>query len=135
MEKQIKERVARGIKWLDKNHKGWEKKIDIKILNMGSAYTCICGQAFNDIVAEHEYGFDYLRDNLATSMDDLVQRKHYFAIVDEVDSILIDEARTPLIISSASSESGDFYVKFYQIAKQLKRNVDFGVDENIKRRN
>ncbi|KKP24894.1 MAG: Protein translocase subunit SecA [Candidatus Nomurabacteria bacterium GW2011_GWE1_32_28] len=80
----------------------------------------------------HEYGFDYLRDNLATSMNDLVQRGHYFAIVDEVDSILIDEARTPLIISSASGDSEDFYIKFYQIAKQLKRDTDYEVDEKLK---
>ncbi len=77
----------------------------------------------------HEYGFDYLRDNLATSKDQLVQRGHNFAIVDEVDSILIDEARTPLIISSASGDSEDFYIKFYQIAKQLKRETDYTVDE------
>ncbi|MEK7060244.1 MAG: preprotein translocase subunit SecA, partial [Patescibacteria group bacterium] len=90
----------------------------------------------------HEYGFDYLRDNLATSLNDLVQREpaspngsqggHFFAIVDEVDSILIDEARTPLIISSASGDSEDFYVKFYQIAKQLKRDTDYEVDEKLK---
>ena len=80
----------------------------------------------------HEYGFDYLRDNLATSVNDLVQRGHNFAIVDEVDSILIDEARTPLIISSASGDSEDFYVKFFQIAKQLKRDTDYEVDEKMK---
>ena len=80
----------------------------------------------------HEYGFDYLRDNLATSVNDLVQRGHYFAVVDEVDSILIDEARTPLIISSASGDSEDFYIKFFQIAKQLKRDVDYTVDEKLK---
>ncbi|PIP69058.1 preprotein translocase subunit SecA [Candidatus Nomurabacteria bacterium CG_4_9_14_0_2_um_filter_32_10] len=80
----------------------------------------------------HEYGFDYLRDNLATSMNDLVQRGHFFAIVDEVDSILIDEARTPLIISSASGDSEDFYVKFYKIAKQLKRDTDYEVDEKLR---
>ena len=80
----------------------------------------------------HEYGFDYLRDNLATSINDLVQRDHNYAIVDEVDSILIDEARTPLIISSASGDSEDFYVKFYQIAKQLKRDADYEVDEKLK---
>jgi len=80
----------------------------------------------------HEYGFDYLRDNLATNINDLVQREHYFAIVDEVDSILIDEARTPLIISSASGDSEDFYVKFFQIAKQLKRDTDYEVDEKLK---
>ena len=80
----------------------------------------------------HEYGFDYLRDNLATSMSELVQRGFYFAVVDEVDSILIDEARTPLIISSASGDSEDFYVKFYQIAKQLKKDTDYKVDEKLK---
>ncbi|MDD5721498.1 MAG: preprotein translocase subunit SecA [Candidatus Pacebacteria bacterium] len=80
----------------------------------------------------HEYGFDYLRDNLATSVNDLVQRGHNFAIVDEVDSILIDEARTPLIISSASGDSEDFYIKFFNIAKQLKRDLDYEVDEKLK---
>ncbi len=80
----------------------------------------------------HEYGFDYLRDNLATSVKDLVQREPNFSIVDEVDSILIDEARTPLIISSPSGDSEDFYVKFYQIAKQLKRDADYMVDEKLK---
>jgi preprotein translocase subunit SecA len=80
----------------------------------------------------HEYGFDYLRDNLATSVQDLVQRGHNYAIVDEVDSILIDEARTPLIISSQSGDSEDFYVKFYQIAKQLKKDTDYEVDEKMK---
>jgi len=80
----------------------------------------------------HEYGFDYLRDNLVTSLNDMVQRGHNYAIVDEVDSILIDEARTPLIISSASGDSEDFYIKFYQIAKQLKKDVDYEVDEKLK---
>ena len=80
----------------------------------------------------HEYGFDYLRDNLAVSLEGLVQRGHHYAIVDEVDSILIDEARTPLIISSAAGDSEDFYVKFYQIAKQLKRETDYEVDEKLK---
>ncbi len=80
----------------------------------------------------HEYGFDYLRDNLANSTSQLVQRGHNFAIVDEVDSILIDEARTPLIISSQSGDSEDFYIKFYQIAKQLKKDVDYAVDEKLK---
>ncbi len=80
----------------------------------------------------HEYGFDYLRDNLVTTLSEMVQRGHSFAIVDEVDSILIDEARTPLIISSASGDSEDFYIKFYQIAKQLKRDADYEVDEKLK---
>ena len=76
----------------------------------------------------HEYGFDYLRDNLANSMEDVVQRGHHYAIVDEVDSILIDEARTPLIISSTSGDSGDFYIQFSKIAKQMKKDVDYTVD-------
>ena len=69
---------------------------------------------------------------MATSINGLVQRGHHFAIVDEVDSILIDEARTPLIISSAAGDSEDFYIKFYQIAKQLKRDTDYTVDEKFK---
>ncbi len=80
----------------------------------------------------HEFGFDYLRDNLATNNGDLVQRGHFYGVVDEVDSILIDEARTPLIISSQSGDSEDFYVKFYQIAKQLKLNEDYTVDEKLR---
>jgi preprotein translocase subunit SecA len=91
------------------------------------AYACDITYGTN-----HEYGFDYLRDNLATRIGDLVQRGHNYAIVDEVDSILIDEARTPLIISSAAGDSEDFYVKFYQIAKQLKKDVDYEVDEKLK---
>ena len=96
---------------------------------------CSRREAYNaDITygTNHEYGFDYLRDNLVNSVNDLVQRGHNFAIVDEVDSILIDEARTPLIISSASSDSEDFYTKFYQIAKQMKLDVDYEVDEKLK---
>jgi preprotein translocase subunit SecA len=80
----------------------------------------------------NEFGFDYLKDNLANSLDEVTQRGHSFAIVDEVDSILIDEARTPLIISSQAAESEDFYIKFDQIAKQLKKDTDFTVDEKLK---
>jgi preprotein translocase subunit SecA len=87
-----------------------------------------------DIVygTNHEYGFDYLRDNLATRVEDLVQRDHSFAIVDEVDSILIDEARTPLIISSQSGDSEDFYVQFSRIARELKKDTDYTVDEKLR---
>ncbi|MGN6445325.1 preprotein translocase subunit SecA [Amnibacterium sp.] len=78
----------------------------------------------------NEFGFDYLRDNMAWSPNELVQRGHYFAIVDEVDSILIDEARTPLIISGAASgEANRWFAEFAQLAKQLKPGVDFEVDE------
>ncbi len=79
-----------------------------------------------------EFGFDYLRDNLEYEVSALRQREPYFAIVDEIDSILIDEARTPLIISAPSSDSADLYQVFAGIAKQLKKEVDFTVDEKLK---
>ncbi|MDQ5884528.1 MAG: preprotein translocase subunit SecA, partial [Pseudomonadota bacterium] len=80
----------------------------------------------------NEYGFDYLRDNLATSMDNVVQRGHVYALVDEIDSILIDEARTPLIISSESKESGDLYGTCANIAKNLIPETDYTMDEKHK---
>ena len=80
----------------------------------------------------NEFGFDYLRDNLAYSPDGVVQREHNFAIVDEVDSILIDEARTPLIISAPAEESSDFYITFAKIASQLKEGEDYTVDEKLR---
>jgi preprotein translocase subunit SecA len=80
-------------------------------------------------VTNNEVGFDYLRDNMAWQFEDLVQRELYFALVDEVDSILIDEARTPLIISGPSTESTELYGKFAQIVQRLKKNDDFTVDE------
>ncbi|SIS15751.1 protein translocase subunit secA [Williamsia sterculiae] len=76
----------------------------------------------------NEFGFDYLRDNMAHSLEDLVQRGHNFAIVDEVDSILIDEARTPLIISGPADSSSKWYLEFARIAPQLKRDVHYEVD-------
>ncbi len=67
-----------------------------------------------------EFGFDYLRDNMAVQLEETVQRGHHFAIVDEVDNILIDEARTPLIISGAPEQAADLYYTFARLAKQLK---------------
>jgi preprotein translocase subunit SecA len=78
----------------------------------------------------NEFGFDYLRDNMAWSKDALVQRGHAFAIVDEVDSILIDEARTPLIISGPSDQSSKWYSEFARLAPRLKRELDYEVDES-----
>ena len=80
----------------------------------------------------NEYGFDYLRDNLTQQSDQLVQREHHYAVVDEIDSILIDEARTPLIISSDAGESEDFYRQFAEIAMRLIAEEDFTVDEKRK---
>jgi preprotein translocase subunit SecA len=79
-----------------------------------------------------EFGFDYLRDNMARARDAMVQRGHVFAIVDEVDSILIDEARTPLIISGPAAESAKLYYQFASIARVLTRDVDYEVDEEKK---
>src|SRR4029079_11616694 len=77
----------------------------------------------------NEFGFDYLRDNMAWSKNDLVQRGHPFAIVDEVDSILIDEARTPLNISGPADQSSKWYVEFARLAPRLHRDADYEVDE------
>ena len=77
----------------------------------------------------NEFGFDYLRDNMAVAREDQVQRSHAFAIVDEVDSILIDEARTPLIISGRADDAQELYVQFAAIVKGLKRDDDYEVDE------
>jgi preprotein translocase subunit SecA len=76
-----------------------------------------------------EFGFDYLRDNMAWNSEDQVQRGHSFAIVDEVDSILIDEARTPLIISGAAEESAKWYYQFAAICRRLEAERDYEVDE------
>ena len=77
----------------------------------------------------NEFGFDYLRDNMKFSLDDYVQRDFFYAIVDEVDSILIDEARTPLIISGASDESTDKYARVNQVIPHLRKEKDYAVDE------
>ncbi|HWH13974.1 MAG TPA: preprotein translocase subunit SecA [Miltoncostaeaceae bacterium] len=76
-----------------------------------------------------EFGFDYLRDNMSVRLEDCVQRGHYFCIVDEVDSILIDEARTPLIISGIPEAASDTYYRFARIVPTLKKGVDYDVDE------
>ena len=78
----------------------------------------------------NEFGFDYLRDNMAGSLLEKVQRGHNFAIVDEVDSILIDEARTPLIISGRLADAAAMYYKFSSIVRTLQRDVDYEVDES-----
>ena len=77
----------------------------------------------------NEFGFDYLRDNMAWNLSDCVQRQHHFAIVDEVDSILIDEARTPLIISGPADKATKWYVEFANIASRLIRDTHYEVDE------
>ncbi len=80
----------------------------------------------------NEFGFDYLRDNMTRSREHMAQRGHVFAIVDEVDSILIDEARTPLIISGPADEAAQLYYQFASIARTLTRDIDYEVDEEKK---
>jgi len=79
-----------------------------------------------------QYGFDYLRDNLVNTKEEIVQRDHYFAVVDEVDSILIDESRTPLIISSAIADSESLYKTVRDVANKMEPEKDFTVDEKLK---
>ena len=98
----------------------------------------------SDIVygTNNEFGFDYLRDNMKFDLERMVQRGHSYSIVDEVDSILVDEARTPLIISGAVGESSDLHLKFKDIVKRLEKGRlttkdepeegDFSVDEKNK---
>ncbi|MCD8377748.1 MAG: preprotein translocase subunit SecA [Candidatus Gastranaerophilales bacterium] len=92
-----------------------------------SAYLCDITYGTNN-----EFGFDYLRDNMATSNEMLVQRPYNYAIIDEVDSILIDEARTPLIISGKLEKSADTYKLMAKISPKLKKDVDYEVDEKNK---
>ncbi len=88
------------------------------------AYMCDITYGTNN-----EFGFDYLRDNMKYSIDDMVQRDLHYAIVDEVDSILIDEARTPLIISGPAEESTGLYYRMDKVVRKLKRDEDFEIDE------
>ena len=88
------------------------------------AYACDITYGTNN-----EFGFDYLRDNMALRKSDMVQRGHHFAIVDEVDSILIDEARTPLIISGPAEDNKEWYPVFSRLARTLTRDTDYEVDE------
>ncbi len=88
------------------------------------AYNCDVTYGTNN-----ELGFDYLRDNMASSIDECVQRGHHFAVVDEVDSILIDEARTPLIISGPTQDEVRWYAEFARLSRTLVKDVDYEVDE------
>ncbi len=83
----------------------------------------------------NEFGFDYLRDNMVQSLEEMVQHGHYYAIVDEVDSVLIDEARTPLIISAPDLEPTDKYYKFSKLVEKLNPDTDFKIDEKVKSAN
>src|SRR5690606_34366738 len=80
----------------------------------------------------NEFGFDYLRDNMAMRPDQKVQRELNFAVIDEIDSILIDEARTPLIISAQAEEAADMYYRFADLVRKLNVNEHYNVDEKLR---
>ncbi len=100
---------------------------NLRTVTKKEAYECDVLYATNN-----EIGFDYLRDNMAVSAKDKVQRELYFSIVDEVDSILIDEARTPLIISAPAEASNELYVKFARLVEKLTDKEDYTVDEKAR---
>jgi len=100
---------------------------NLRLINRREAYASDITYGTNN-----EFGFDYLRDNMVQSLEQMVQREPNFAIVDEVDSILIDEARTPLIISAPDTESAKLYNQFAQLVPRLKQTEDFDVDEKQK---
>jgi len=95
-----------------------------KLISRRDAYRCDITYGTNN-----EFGFDFLKDNMVGDLDQTVQRTLRYAIVDEIDSILIDEARTPLIISSAAEESTDKYFKFAELVQRLNEDEDYNVDE------
>ncbi len=107
----------------DKSH-GDERLEHLKPVSRKQAYEADITYGTNN-----EYGFDYLRDNMVSALEQMVQRGHYFAIVDEVDSILIDEARTPLIISAPDTDPTDKYYRFAEVVGNLNQDTDFTIDE------
>ncbi|HAP73711.1 TPA: preprotein translocase subunit SecA [Candidatus Campbellbacteria bacterium] len=122
----------------DPNHKELDEERDeegsYKVVNE-FLRPCTRQQAYDaDITygTNNEFGFDYLRDNIEYRKEEIRQRGYNFAIVDEIDSILIDEARTPLIISAPTTESEDLYAKFAKIAQTMIKDQDFTVEEKYK---
>ncbi len=110
----------------DKSH-GDERLAHLKPAERKEAYAADVTYGTNN-----EFGFDYLRDNMVQSLDAMVQRGHYFSIIDEVHSVLIDEARTPLIISAPDTEPTDKYFRFAEIVGKLNSDTDFTIDEKAK---
>jgi len=121
--------ARRDAEWMGRVHRFLGLNVGVILANetpeqRRPSYACDITYGTNN-----EFGFDYLRDNMAWSGDELVQRGHNFGIVDEVDSILIDEARTPLIISGPAEQSGKWYAEFARIAPRLVRDTDYEVEE------
>ena len=114
--------AKRDAEWMGKVYKFLGLTVGVIAPGMNRAERKAAYAADITYATNNEVGFDYLRDNMARSLDDVVQRGHAFAIVDEVDSILIDEARTPLIISGPAAESNELYVKTDKFVKTLKED-------------
>ena len=124
--------AERDSEWMGRVHRFLGLKVGVILASMTPAERREAYAADITYGTNNEFGFDYLRDNMAWSLEDCVQRGHNFAVVDEVDSILIDEARTPLIISGSADKPTKWYVEFANIAGKLERDVHYEVDEKKK---
>jgi preprotein translocase subunit SecA len=121
--------AERDSEWMGRIHRFLGLKVGVILSNMTPAERREAYAADITYGTNNEFGFDYLRDNMAWTLEDCVQREHNFAIIDEADSILIDEARTPLIISGPADKPTKWYVEFANIALKLDRDVHYEVDE------
>ena len=121
--------AKRDAEWMGRVHRFLGLEVGVILSQMSSDERRAAYHADITYGTNNEFGFDYLRDNMAWNLTDCVQRGHSFAIVDEVDSILIDEARTPLIISGPADQSSRWYGEFARLAPMLKRDVHYEVDE------
>ena len=124
--------AERDSEWMGRIHRFLGLSVGVILSGMTPAQRRASYGADITYGTNNEFGFDYLRDNMAWSRAEMVQRGHHFAIVDEVDSILIDEARTPLIISGPADQPTTWYSEFARIAALLKRDEDYEVDEKKK---
>ena len=120
--------AKRDSEWMGRVHRFLGLEVGVILSQMDPAERAKNYQADITYGTNNEFGFDYLRDNMAMNIEDCVQREHNFAIVDEVDSILIDEARTPLIISGPADTPSKLYTDFANIARSLLVGVDYEVD-------
>ena len=121
--------AERDSEWMGRIHRFLGLKVGVILSSMTSEERREAYAADITYGTNNEFGFDYLRDNMAWSLEDCVQREHNFAVVDEVDSILIDEARTPLIISGPADKATKWYMEFATISEKLQRDLHYEVDE------
>lgn len=121
--------AERDSEWMGRVHRFLGLKVGVILASMSPTERREAYAADITYGTNNEFGFDYLRDNMSWSLSDCVQRSHNFAIVDEVDSILIDEARTPLIISGPADKATKWYVEFANIVARLNRDIHYEVDE------